>query len=664
MSTEVIPNLLMLGGLIGFIIFTFLHTIGVWHHRHKATTPGRISLASSARQWLSWGLLLAGAVLLIATFVWQEFMVREGRLSGDGLFAVRARRDWMLDFLYRGTSAAVGQVVARLRFPEREAELQVLKWRRAALQERQQMFSKQPLELDPEIARRLQDASANQRQLRASLTQLLSEYRLVTRDLLTEHLAKQEKHQQLPTEIARLEHELMQAQAKHQFSQHHTQRLEAMFKRELATPSDLEKQQTELAVFKAQVANLQVRRQRKQAEQRLLAGDMAQLQALRTTQSQQLQREIEHTQAEISEAAQAIHDLETQRAQDLKRATWVRQRQLEAVKLELRQVEAQLQGLEATLQVRAPFAGQVVYRDPSPNAADDETPILILAPPEGFNLRLRLPASEVQALAHAGPVTLELLEPAVQRRFQGTLRRWQPLPNDPRFVLTELQCHPPAHAIRQLASNKDVAARLSWQPPLYTTTLFPFAVGAMLLGSSGLVLPQTHRGRQTRTYMNVPQPADPPAKDTSPVTQESEPRRPQAISVMRGGVPSDTGLPGYPDEAHPSYGDLSGICETLAYQLRESIVHDVLDEALLTVIEWNLDRHHTRVVIVLSEILREDAEFLEHAQRMLNRLTTAAVSSKDISAQYLLRFERILRVVHPRLVGRASWDKAAKGAIV
>jgi hypothetical protein len=133
---------------------------------------------------------------------------------------------------------------------------------------------------------------------------------------------------------------------------------------------------------------------------------------------------------------------------------------------------------------------------------------------------------------------------------------------------------------------------------------------------------------------------------------------------MREEVPSDTGLPGYPDEAHPSYGDLTGICQTLAYQLRESIVHDVLDEALLTVIEWNLDRHHTRVVIVLSEILREDAEFLEHAQRMLNRLTTAAVSSKDISAQYLLRFERILRVVHPRLVGRASWDKAAKGAIV
>lgn len=663
MPTELLPNLLILGGLVGLIIFAFLHAVGVWKHRHKALRSGRASLASSARQWISWGFVLAGAVVLIATFVWQEFMMREGLLSGDGLFAVRARDGWRLDFLYRGESVEAGQVLARLRSPEREAELQVLKWRRSALEARQQMLSQQPLELDPEIVRRFQEAAADQQQLRAFLTQLTSEHRLVTRDLLAEHLAKQEKHQQLHTEIAQLEHELVQAQAKRQFSEHHTRRLETLLKRHLASPSELEQQQTDLAVFKAQVANLQARLQRKQAEQRLLTDDIAQLQALRTTQSQQLKDEIERTRMEMGQATQANDDFETQLAKDLKRATLVQERQLEAVALELRQVGAQLQGLAATLQVRAPFAGHVVYRDLSPNAASDATPILVLAPPAGFDLRLRLPASEVQALAHAGPVTLELLEPAVQRRFQGTLVDWQPLPDDPRFVLTELQCQPPARAIRQLASNENVAARLVWRPPLYTATLFPFAAGAVVLGSIGLVLPWTHRGRQARQRMETAELAGTHDKDAASGTQESETSISQPMPVTMGetsmgGALSNADLPGHPDAAHLSYGALSGILQTLAHRLRESVVHDNLDKTLLTAIEWHLDRHHTRAVAVLNEVLQEDATFFEHAQRVLHQLATAAMSPTDVQAQCLLRFERILRVVAPQLVNRASQDGA------
>ena len=664
MPTELLPNLLILGGLVGFIVFAFLHAVGVWNHRHKALRSGSASLVSSARQWISWGFVMAGAVVLMATFVWQEFMVREGLLSGDGLFAVRAHDGWMLDFLYRGTSVEAGQVLARLRSPEREAELQVLKWRRAALEARQQMLSKHPLELDPEIVRRFQEAIADQQQLRAFLTQLASEHRLVTRDLLAEHLAKQEKHQQLHTEIAQLEHELMQAQAKRQFSVRHTQRLEALRKRHLASPSELEQQQTELAVFKAQVADLQARLHRKQTEQRRLADDIAQLQTLRTTQSQQLAGEIERTRMEMGDATQAIHDLDTQLAQDRTRATRVQERQLKAVALELRQVGAQIQGLAATLQVRAPLAGHVVYRDPSPNAASDATPILVLAPPAGFVLRLRLPASEVQALAHAGPVTLELLEPAVQRRFQGTLVHWQPLPDDPRFVLVELQCQPPARAIHHLALNENVAARLVWRPPLYSATLFPFAAGAMVLGGIGLVLPRTYRGRQERHRTEATEQAGPHDKDAGSSTQESETLTLQPMPVIMGETLSNTGLPGHPDAAHLSYGALGGILQTLAYRLRESVVHDNLDEALLTAVEWNLDRHHTRAVAVFKEVLQEDAVFLEQAQRVLHPFAAATTSATEVQAQCLLRFARILRVVDPQLVHQASQDKAAYKVIL
>jgi hypothetical protein len=159
--------------------------------------------------------------------------------------------------------------------------------------------------------------------------------------------------------------------------------------------------------------------------------------------------------------------------------------------------------------------------------------------------------------------------------------------------------------------------------------------------------------------MAAPAQAGTHEKGASPGTQESETATPHPMPIMMGGTASDTGLPGNPDVAHLSYGVLSGILQTLAYRLRESVVYDNLDAALLVAIEWNLDRHHTRAVAVLNEVLQEDAEFLEHAQRMRYKLATAATSSTDVQAQCLLRFERILRVVHPQLVNRASQDGVA-----
>ena len=159
--------------------------------------------------------------------------------------------------------------------------------------------------------------------------------------------------------------------------------------------------------------------------------------------------------------------------------------------------------------------------------------------------------------------------------------------------------------------------------------------------------------------MAAPAQAGTHEKDASLGIQERESSTPHPMPIMMGGTASDTGLPGHPDEAHLSYGVLSGILQTLAYRLRESVVYDNLDAALLTAIEWHLDRHHTRAVAVLNEVLQEDAEFLEHALRVLDKLATAATSATDVQAQGLLRFERILRIIDPQLVNRASQDGVA-----
>jgi hypothetical protein len=59
------------------------------------------------------------------------------------------------------------------------------------------------------------------------------------------------------------------------------------------------------------------------------------------------------------------------------------------------------------------------------------------------------------------------------------------LNHDPGFVMGELACNPPAEAVRDLASNKTVKARLLWSPPLYNLPLFNLGVALSAIGFVG-----------------------------------------------------------------------------------------------------------------------------------------------------------------------------------
>jgi hypothetical protein len=109
----------------------------------------------------------------------------------------------------------------------------------------------------------------------------------------------------------------------------------------------------------------------------------------------------------------------------------------------------------------------------------------VLAPAKGLRLRIRLASLEANALEKAGPVILEMVWQDVQRRFPGYLIRRCELNDDPGFVVGELACNPPAEAVRDLASNKTVKARLLWSPPLYNLPLFNLGVALSAIGFVG-----------------------------------------------------------------------------------------------------------------------------------------------------------------------------------
>jgi hypothetical protein len=598
---ELLVNIPLLSTLSALGLFVAVHAITVWRNRNRAAVASRGSSGRFAViQWLSWGLVAAGLLGLAGSLISLEFAARQGLLSGNGLFAVRARDGWTLEFLFDGDSVQAGALLARLHSPEREAELNVLHLREIGLATRKTLLSHQPLAPDPKLVRQLHDTTDERRQLRAYLRQLISEGRLVSRTLLVEGLEKREKLQELQSDGTRLAREVEQARAKKHLSEQNLQRIEGMVAGKLATQVSLDEMRTELEVLQSEVAGLLASSTHNKGEQQLVEGNIARLEALHTKQSQHLQDELELTHAELDDMTEARQGLESRLAEDLERARRLREQELKAVDLDLQQIQTQVRALEAILNITAPFAGEVVYREPSPNAAEAATPLLVLAPRGEFDLRLRLPAAEVSALAAAGAVTIELTEPSVQRRFPGELIRWHALPEDPGFVLAQLRCQPPAEAIRELATGAKVAARLVWRPPLSTISTFPLAMTALLVGALGIGLGWARVGPRWASETTRVAGAE-PLLEGGPL--EERLTDPPVDTAMAGRAEPAPSALGHSWTANVQYGVFGDLLRTLAQQLRESVVYDQPDASLLAAVEWSLDRHHTRAVDTLRGVL-------------------------------------------------------------
>ena len=209
------------------------------------------------------------------------------------------------------------------------------------------------------------------------------------------------------------------------------------------------------------------------------------LEDLALTQINALDREIAQAQEKLTTIRTEEQTVKVQLAADLSRAECQKQEQLQEIEYHIQQCDAQLSGLEHTLTIKAPFSGHLVYCNPSPSTVLTDDPLLVLAPAEGLRLRIRLASFEANALEKAGPVILEMVWQDIQRRFPGHLIHRCELNDDPGFVVGELACNPPAEAVRDLASNKTVKARLLWSPPLYNLPLFNLGVALSAIGFVG-----------------------------------------------------------------------------------------------------------------------------------------------------------------------------------
>lgn len=653
LETDTIIHTALFSGILGFVVFCASYAFHVWRTRNAASRKAR-SLGARLLQWSVLSVCL-GCILLVVSLIWREVKPREGVLSGEGLYTVRASEDLQLERVTGARAVHAGDVLAVFRSPQRRADLAELELKREILETQKKVTELQPLTLDGELVRDHERAVADQRQLLASLTYLVPEHAVIVREKLRDRLDKTERVNALTTRIEEARRELTKAQARRELAVKHCTRVENLSEKGAAAELERDERITERMVQQTEVERLQASITNMELERDHLQESLPAFAACTSQQAGDLERELARVRGHLATAEQQVSADRERLNRDRQRAELLRTQMLAQLEIELRQCQAKQEGIQDVLTVRAPFDGTIAYADHAPATALPRAPVVILAPEQGFRLRLRLTDSEIEHLSRAGPVTLGLLAPVLQRRFSGRLVSWEQLPDEPGYVLAELTCLPPPETIRELAARDwgahdwmqvpTIQVRLLWRPPILASPVFYPAVGMIGIGLVGLCA----------MVLSLRRVAD-------PAVSAQASKHPVAASEQLADLPSELISP-LPTtslalgSAELESGALGRNLQMLGNRLRESIKRQTLEPKLIGAVEWAIDRHHLRAIEHLSVGLDHDPDVAASLHELI--VSNHGDGRGDSTGDALGASGRLLRIVRtiaPHLLNHAQAD--------
>jgi hypothetical protein len=572
---------------IGLATYCLACALHVWRKRNREVSPGdqkNLGLRTGLRPvaYILWGLGLAGMAGAVLIHVFLQW---EGILGGEQLFVVmKPREDLVLQHVAATQEIQQDAVVARFHPLEREAERPRAEARNARPAARRSVPTQRFL-ADSQISRELAELAMRQVELEMATKDVVLEASRLKRTTLEERLRKEDEIQKLDIDRQDTRNELDQAAIRLAFKRKQSERKGVLHREQLIATEQLQEGIQEVQVSQSEVAKLEERVKR--------------LDALRSSEERGL---------ETMEIANGTHGEALQRLLDKLGA------QLDEVQARRRSLSA----LTDTMNVVAPFSGRVVYRDPSPTTVPANAPIMVIAPPDGLRVKIRMPYGQMEHLQQAGTVQLRL-SPSyhvhreerqfIERRFTGRLLRWKALPDDPGFVVAEFACDPPAEAIREMVSGRQVVAQLRWIPPLFSIPAFTAGAGMVAAACVGVVLLQLMPQRRASPELSV--------------------LPPSPASVSNNGA-----------------GDEDVTLRALGVDLRELIRRRRLDGNTLPAAEWALGRYQLRAGRLLSVGLAFDsiaaAQLQEWARQLL---ASAALSDDDADREKVRSFRRLIRLL-------------------
>jgi hypothetical protein len=483
MALHIPLSVLIIGGLVGILVFAVSSAFTVWFQRNQSASelqgqPSSLS-ASLLKLAISVGSVVA-IVFCLNAIQPHTLLDQEGLLVGKDLLTVRSRAGFIAEYPLRDPDNTAtteyieqGQALVIFRRSPDPKELAAAFQQRDSLQEQLNLERTRRPPIDPTLQNQLNALERRLDILTQRQKELSNQQENALREEAKNNPAGNSEYRQLEQQVIMIDSEQKQTarNLQHAFNELRSADIEmgmqsASEMRARGLSSQREKNNRIVAydVLQSKLHGLKERARLLEQEKAAMRTGFSEVQRRIREQLANIKKELlevkaakQQTTAEHEDVSKRLRAASAH--EDARLSS--RSRQLE---LQLAEVEAFIASPEspASLTVTAPWPGYVGYRDLSPASLRPDTgPLAVMYKPGHIWVELQAPLSIARDFTSANTsVQLFIHDPSTTPlAFLGHLDRKLPSPDETKVDL-RISTNPPALLVRKLALGEEIQARV------------------------------------------------------------------------------------------------------------------------------------------------------------------------------------------------------------
>jgi hypothetical protein len=475
----------VLGAFAGLLFVAIGYGQLVWLQRQSKSRALGEDTRSPLISTLFWICIVASAICLLRAVTSRGLPEQDAMLAGEDLFAVAVRPGLVARYETRSPVVHEGDVLIRFSSRDGEEGTLAVKSRRQILTSDLEIEKAKPAELDPELARRLDQAKQLLQDRSSRQKQVLTERDSIEREATQQRLSVDNRKFRAEQEAHTADTEMAPLKSSLEIAKSELASQEELLRQGLLSKLEVARQRDKVASLEGQIAERTQRRALLERELRAIGSLDAQ--AVRTYSGQGASRTQESAQIanEIANAEKAVAAAQAALEQDRPRTDAQRQKRVQQIEVQIAECDALLSGSGRKAQVLAPFEGRVGFREPSPSSPpSDNGPLLVLYRPGKITATVHLDgkSDEGQPGERGADVFFSAEEAGRDRTISGNVLS-KTLSGDEEEIV--VACDPPDRVVRYLAMGGSVPVRVQLKRGV--TQELAFRIG-IALGIAALAL--------------------------------------------------------------------------------------------------------------------------------------------------------------------------------
>jgi hypothetical protein len=485
MALHIPLSVLIIGGLVGILVFAVSSAFTVWFQRNQSASELQGQPSSLSASLLKLAISVGSVVAIVFCFNAIQphtLLDQEGLLVGKDLLTVRSRAGFIAEYPLRDPDNTAtteyieqGQALVIFRRSPDPKELAAAFQQRDSLQEQLNLERTRRPPIDPTLQNQLNALERRLDILTQRQKELSNQQENALREEAKNNPAGNSEYRQLEQQVIMIDSEQKQTarNLQHAFNElrsadtemeMHLHSASEMRARGLTSQREKNNRIVAYDVLQSKLHGLKERARLLEQEKAAMRTGFSEVQRRIREQLANIKKELlevkaakQQTTAEHEDVSKRLRAASAH--EDARLSS--RSRQLE---LQLAEVEAFIASPEspASLTVTAPWPGYVGYRDLSPASLRPDTgPLAVMYKPGHIWVELQAPLSIARDFTSANTsVQLFIHDPSTTPlAFLGHLDRKLPSPDETKVDL-RISTNPPALLVRKLALGEEIQARV------------------------------------------------------------------------------------------------------------------------------------------------------------------------------------------------------------